>query len=277
MQCNRRYYYEYVERLELDAPVGAALRMGRAFANTLEHRDLEHVAASYSEYDLSPAMEVEIVQVEELARAYFQRYTEWEPGTEREVEFNSPLLGRGFLDGVITTGNGRIAVEDKLISKYHWTEASERALRIEMQTIAYFAAMREAGTPLTKLMRRATFKPTITQRTKRQPETLSEYRKRLADDIAGEPNKYFKCYDLYRSDAELDAFIDQVAVINAQIGTSEHASEVIEQAAYPQNTHACSSFGGCAFLDLCRDGELALPKYRIKERSNRPPTGEVAE
>jgi hypothetical protein len=275
-QCNRRYFYEYIERLELDADTGPALRMGRAFASTLEHRSLEQVAASYAEYDITPKMEEEMVQVEELARGYFKQYTEWEPGTEREVEFNSPLLGRGYLDGVIKVGDRRWAIEDKTASRYHWNEAAERTLAYEHQTTAYFGAMQEAGTPIDKMVRRITFKPTINQRLKKNPETLEQYRARLAADIAAEPLKYYRCYDLYRTQEQIDEFLDGVAITIAQIDASEHAAEVIGMSAYPQNTAACASFGGCAFQSLCKDGELALPKYRVKAKSDRQSSEEPA-
>lgn len=251
--------------------------MGRAFAKCLEHG-----SADASEYfkrkpDDGPltieeanARDEQQVQVEELVRGYFNHYGPTDRnGLTTEVAFDSLVLGRGQLDGVVEMGDwGRAGREDKLFNRNFFRYPHEAAQFFDGQMTAYFAAMQEAGTPLDYMERRITLKPTINRRQKRQPETLEEYRLRLRADIAGDPEKYYRSFRLVRSQEQIWEYLAGVGMIGKQMDLSAKYAKKLEnkKAAYPQNTTACSMFGECKFLALCKDGELALPKYRVKPK-----------
>lgn len=270
-ECQRKYYYAYALGLEPDKEESQGRRMGKAFAALLDgqpsgYTELLAEAADQHAYD---QMAEELVVIEELVRGYRSRYAERDAGIETEVGFDSPNLGRGFLDGV----NGTRGKEDKLYSSRHEISDTDDLLE---QISAYFAAMQEAGRPLDVIEYRVTRKPPQIKnrtgkwfrRTLRNPESLDEYRMRLRADIEANPDRYYLSRDFYRTSEQIDVFLKGVAVTKAQINLSYKLGDQLPSpdAAFPQNTNACrSKYGRCEFADLCLKGEIAMPGYREKE------------
>lgn len=237
-RCQRLHYFQHIQRLQpRTTPAGRA--MGRMFGEALETGNLPEV------------VDVPTAQVHELAAGYLRRYPA--PMT-REIKFDHPVLGVGYLDGVLTD-SPYIGIEDKLMHPAFWRDADERQLSIDEQVTAYFAAMRSEGTPLVAMQYRVTLKPAITQRLVRQPETLGEYRKRLRDQIQNEPGKHFKVYDLRRTDDQIDQFMLEVAEEQRQYRSAKR------KGIFPRNTGSCTMYGGCAFLALCREEPGAIMNY----------------
>jgi hypothetical protein len=236
--------------------------MGKAFTLALEHRNPDKAEEGYKE-NLSPEFVIgeqermEIAQCKLLSELYLAHYNLDPDDIEREVAFNDPIAGQGFLDGVFGREGLRIGVEDKLLTANFWREADERKLAIDAQVTAYFYAMRSKGQPLDELLYRVTFKPTIKQDS-RKKETLGEYLKRLRDRIEAEPEKTFKQYTLYRSDHELDLFAEEAEAVNK---TLKFASKL---GAWPKNTQSCTMYGECAMLSICRNDPGLDGKYRVK-------------
>lgn len=150
-----------------------------------------------------------------------------------------------------------IGVENKLLGAFWWNDAARKTLAIDLQVSAYFAALRELGKPLDHMLYRVTKKPTIKQDS-RKKETLSEYLLRLRDRIENDPGATFEEHVLYRTDAELDRFMEQAADVNAHVRLSRRSG------AWPQSTKACTMFGGCSFLPICRGEVGATDEFRIK-------------
>lgn len=262
--CARKFYFGREMRLE---PIQKkkSLRMGTAFGLCVEHRDPERAFEGYwdgiplHERIMDRDAELEIAQVKLLAELFCERYPDHQTydTVEHEVGFDSKILGRGYLDGVFENhglGMGqptrvveRVGFEGKLLQKgLFWNDTSRLVLAIDDQVTAYFAAMREIGRPLDKLLYRVTFKPGITQNSKTK-ETLPAYLERLKARIADDPSYAFEEHTLYRTDAELDAFLEECAEVN------EHVKLSRRRGAFPKNTKSCQAFGGCVFLPICRN------------------------
>lgn len=255
-RCKRMYFYSRVQKLELAEGPPKGRRMGRAFARALE---LGKPAAGRDLYpvELTDEDQLELAQIQTLAEAYLHRYG---MSDLTEVEFNNPISGVGRLDGIITDENGvfLFGQEDKLLTKNFWRDADERRLDFDSQVSAYFYAMREAGSPLQRIEYRVTFKPTITWRRSRQPETLDEYVERLKQRIAAEPADFFRRFDLYRTDAQLQEFEDECKDLAADLASTKR------RGVWRKNTGACTMYGECAFMSLCRNEPNAIMKYRRK-------------
>lgn len=263
--CPKKFAYGRELRLE---PVEKkkSLRMGTAFGLCVEHRDPERAFEGYwdgiplHERIMDRQSELEIAQVKLLAELYCERYPDHRTYdvVEHEVEFRSSVLGHGFLDGVFENRSiksfldgvftvERTGMEGKLLQKgLFWNDTSRLVLAIDDQVTAYFAAMREIGRPLDKLLYRVTFKPGITQNSKTN-EALPAYIERLRGRIADDPSYAFEQHELYRTDAQLDAFLEECAEVN------EHVKLSRKRGAFPKNTKSCTMFGGCVFLPICRD------------------------
>lgn len=139
-----------------------------------------------------------------------------------------------------------IGCENKLLGSFWWNDAARLTLAIDSQCSAYFAACREVGKPLDHMLFRVTKKPTI-RPDSRKRETLGDYLKRLRDRIEADPSATFEQHQLYRTEQQMDAFIEGIDDINAQVRLSRR------KGAWPMSTKACTMFGGCSFLPICRD------------------------
>lgn len=295
-RCERLYFLSEVERLELDVDK-PSLRMGKAFAKCNEERnpnaaDTDYAAAinAAQSEEAANALDDERTVVRVYSRHYLARYaSDWSTDLQREVEFHSPVVGHGFLDGVIskvvidcdacmageagagycTCDQSYVGIEDKLLSPISWREVNERVLKIDNQVTAYFYAMRERGTPLDKLLYRVQIKPGIGRRRIKLPETAAEYEQRLTQYLVDKP-ELFKQYDVYRTDEELDLFALEAQATNAQVRTVARLATINGADAWPKRTKACSDFGGCAMLSICRKEPGAALKYRRKPDREKP-------
>lgn len=299
--CARQFFLSRELRLE---PIEkkTSLRMGTAFGTALEHRNPERAAEGYfegvpaDEQILDDTSRTEIAQVKLIAELYLDRYradfetpgNRWTP----EFEFNDPIAGKGFLDGVVEQSMDptsaairerggvyaegmrpalRYGIETKLLTKgMFWNEVAIRALAIDDQVTAYFYAMRELGKPLDHLRYRVQFKPGIKPDGRirnadgSKGEKLDAYIERLRARIEADPSYAFEEHILYRSDAQLDRFAEEAAEVN------EHVKLSRRRQAWPQNSKSCTNFGGCAFLPLCRDDAGAATLYRERKPDPAP-------
>lgn len=293
MRCRRRWYYGYILGIEPEQDLDS-LRMGRAFAICTEHGDANAADVSFdialgqakSQEEVNSLL-LQRVQVQTLAAGYLARYpAPTHPvELEREVAINDPLLGRGRLDGVATwwadaydpEGNRymeaaqRVGIEDKLLTLAFWRSVDERALAYDPQVSAYFLGMRNAGTPLDKLEYRVTFKPGIKPSSREKvredytPQGLANYAARLRKKMAEEPEKFYRRYELYRSDEQLAEFEAEVKRIDADMKRSRlEYTRSKDLGTMYRNKQACSMYGGCMFQDICDLGPQALVNYRKK-------------
>ena len=263
--CHRLHFLTDIKRLEL-IEQSAGRRMGKWFARAIEHGDqLVHyddafdaaVARAFTDDEVRQ-LQLEARQVEILACEYMDRYPD--QGRRCEVAFDHPIAGRGYLDGIIETQHGDWGIEDKLLTKFFWGRAAEAGLALRPQIDAYFYAMREAGTPLDKILFRVTFKPTITQDT-RKGETLEQYGARLHERIAADPTYAFATYECTRTDEQLETFrIDCLELERQRKG-------VVRAGVFTGTGRwngGCEKFGGCDMLPICREEPNAAAQFRVR-------------
>jgi hypothetical protein len=250
--------------------------MGKAFADNLEHANHSYSQARYTDAMAKAGTQAEVdalaleeVKVRVLSERYLAHYGE--PDI-REASFDSPMFGEGRIDGIEIRGLNRIGIEDKFLTKGFFHTANEEQLHIDAQVTAYMAAMRDAGTPLYKMKYRITWKPSI-KPDSRKGESLEQYERRLRDRIIADPSYAFSEYELYRSDEELDRFIQRSNRINKMVKQckQDEKNYTKREDAWPQQLGtACTLYGGCDYLALCKGDADVEDKYRlIPER----PTG----
>ena len=150
-----------------------------------------------------------------------------------------------------------IGVENKLLGSFFWNDSSRKVLAFDDQVTAYFAACREYGTPLDKMLYRVTKKPSI-KPDSRKGESIPDYIKRLTERIEADPSYAFEQHELYRTDAQLDEFLEECAEVN------EHVKLSRRREAWPKSTKACTMFGGCSFLPVCRNEVGLEDQFRIR-------------
>lgn len=268
LRCERYYMYRYVLRLE---PLGtsAGLTMGRMWSETLEHKSsIAHlemvdklIDAVRHDVEAVKLLELQALQVEVLSGHYATKYRSTIPFEKPEVEFRSHLLGHGFLDAIFTDGAMRVGMEAKLLNGAFWRSPNEEMLAFDPQVTAYFAAMIEEGLPLDRMDYRVTKKPTIkpdSRKNKGAGETLDEYRKRLDDKYHEEADKLLLCYDLRRSEDQIEEFLAEVRAIDRRLRAA------MRDKAWVRTPSACTMFGRCEMLDLCRGQVGAIVNFREK-------------
>lgn len=95
-----------------------------------------------------------------------------------------------------------------------------------------------------------------------QDEAWEEFRQRIVDDIAADPDKFYKRIELHKTEEELDARRYDIWACAKQI---QHSIEI---GAFPRNEAGCMDFGGCEYYGICWEG--VDPKhselYTIKPR-----------
>lgn len=278
--CQKRFMFAKELHLEPIEERAESLRMGGALAHALEHHDPMTVFELYEdehggewENDIDLLTEAKVVHL--YAEEYLRRYQPSD-SEAREVEFNHPVLGRGFLDRVYFASDGAlVGVDDKLLTKGPWFD--DAALGINRQITRYFAAMRAEGTPLDRFEYRVQWKPTIKRNT-RTNESVDAYIERLRDRMQGDPEYAFKRYIQHRSDEQLDDFIAEAEHMNAErLRKRRQFKRTQDDTIYPRNDKACGAFGRrCPFEAACHKLPGWESQYRVKPKPPKvTPAGRV--
>ncbi len=253
-QCQRKWAWKYV--YGLDEKVSVARRMGSAFSHLLDsyYSSAVPISESISSYygELIEQSEtqgvVDELQIEKdivgrLAEGYTKQYPE---PMVREVEFNLevPTTGieaKGFLDGVLESGP---LVEDKLLNPRYWGQANVNALPLDEQVLQYFWARRMLGHSYKSLEYRVTCKPLLRRKV---GESIGSFTSRIADDISVRGEFYFRSYAIPSSDKQIDLFEEDL------IRSIEEQKVAKEKDSYGYNGKHCSDYGGCLFIDQCKE------------------------
>jgi RecB family exonuclease len=83
-------------------------------------------------------------------------------------------------------------------------------------------------------------------------ETPAMYAARLIDDMNRRPDFYFARVEIPRTENDLREFQAEQWTIKSQIGQCEANTARWGSAAWPRNTAACTGFGSCEYLNVCR-------------------------
>lgn len=92
-------------------------------------------------------------------------------------------------------------------------------------------------------------------------ETMRDYEKRVTDEIASDPNAYYRQADVTRTPDEIAEFRHDLVVTTGEIGAlmtlaQQRANSMAEPAArrcFPRNTQSCTNHYGrnCDYLSIC--------------------------
>lgn len=220
------------------------------------------------------------VRAEELMRGYHYRWKDagYTP-LAVEVEFRTTLVNpetraqsrtfdlAGKLDGIVKGPDGRVLLTERKTSAENLGQGSEywRRLTLDPQVSTYFVGARSLGYDVEGCLYDVVGKPRLELRQatpiesrkytkdgrlyaaqRERDEDLEEYRERLRDHIAENPDRYYQRGEVVRlEEQEKDAAYDawQTARLIREAKSTGH---------HIRNPDACSRFGStCAFFDVC--------------------------
>ncbi len=220
------------------------------------------------------------VRAEELMRGYHFRW--WDAGytpLEVEVEFLTALVNpetgaqsrtfelAGKIDGIVKAPDGRVLLTERKTSAENLGAGSEywRRLTLDPQISTYFVGARSLGYDVEGCLYDVVAKPRLEPRLatpiesrkytkdgrlyaaqRDQDEDIEEYRVRLRDHIAENPDRYYQRGEIPRlEEQEKDAAFDvwQTARLIREAKSTGH---------HIRNPDACSKWGTtCSFFDVC--------------------------
>lgn len=283
--CRRKHHIKYDLGLRPATEEAHALRFG-----TLMHRGLEAWwlavqakrpqsewldeairATTESEVDA-----VDLAKVQVLLTGYHLRWAEDAAECEVlavEARFEGPLVnpmtGRqsqtwrlaGKIDVLIRTGTLTLIVEHKTSSE-DITPGSDywRRLRMDGQVSTYFEGARLLGHQVDACLYDVIAKPRhrpSEAKSRKAPETIEEFRARLAEAVAEEPSKYFARGEVVRLESEMAEHLADTWALGQQLREEELAGR------FPRNPDACLMYGRpCPYFAAC-SGEASLDDERL--------------
>jgi hypothetical protein len=296
-RCQREYRHRYIDGYR------ARDTAETLFVGTLIHQGLEQiwgcqpVAIATGNADADPYM---IVKVEEMLRGYVARWgapPALVPAIE--AEFCAPLINpesgypsqtwelAGKIDAVQEDEQGRYVLVEHKTSSEDITAGSDywRRLRIDAQVSTYFVGGQSLGFNtnecLYDVLKKPGLKPykstplenrkyklngALYANQRDADETPEEYRWRLREAIAADPESYYQRGVVVRlSDEERDAAHDLW-----QVAKGIRESELTNR--WPRNPDACLHWGRpCMFFDVCTGcASLEDPMMFLKLTNTHP-------
>jgi len=239
MDCPRKYEWAYVYNIR---PIrqSDALRFGSLFHDVFELLDNGIAWKDICKRTLNrAATKVEAQQVLRLtAEHHWHHGDDGYTVEETEGVFRTTIGGYecgGKRDRIVRLPDGRRALQEYKTSSEDISPGSLywRRLRMDIQVSIYFLS-----SGVETIIYDVTRKPTIRQWRK---ETVQEYGQRLTDDIRIRPEYYFRRQEVARSQADIDAAVEDVACVG----------RLIELEQFPRNTASCTRYGECPYFTAC--------------------------
>lgn len=276
-----------------------AVEQGRAPAfGTAGHKSLELSANGYTGPSAGMNARLEALGKEDaillncLLLAYRVRYGA--PEGKAEGKFEVPLIGPDGKPDPSIVFRGAIDIEtpeyvmDHKFTSANLTPTFVKNLERNPQAEEYLIAAQERGSKATYAIwdiirstpyRRRLATPEAEREfykrkgkygdvgdpkpgTYLEDETWEEFRQRIVDDIAAEPDKFFMRVRLDKTEEELDRRRYDLWGVAKQI---EHSIEI---GAFPRNEQRCPKFGGCEFQPVCWEGvdPAQSELYQLRKR-----------
>jgi hypothetical protein len=207
-----------------------------------------------------------------------------------EAEFSTPLVNpatgaasktwrlAGKIDAIVRDASGRVLIVEHKTSGEDISPGSDywRRLAMNAQVSVYYDGARSLGFDVEGCLydvigkpklrpklatpeesRRYTKSGALDSRQRTTDETPDEFAARLGEEIAANPDEYFRRGDVPRTERDLEearADAWQTALLIHGVERSGHA---------PRNPDACLRYGRtCAFLDVCA-GQAAIDSGRF--------------
>lgn len=253
-QCPMLFKYKYIEKL---VPLGAdtkPLSMGKAFHVGIENCSSQ-AALDYmnnDEYFMSQENENDKVIVLAMVDAFLKRFPEaktWEHEkymTGKMIEDNDFQL---YIDGLEKHGDGYYIIELKTASRVDQTYIDK--LDFNDQISRYYYMAEQNGYKILGVKYYVVKKPLLRQK---QSESIEQFRQRLVDKIMEEDSIYYTLIE--RTPEQIDDCIKDTIY---DMQTIENTTR------FTKNLTACSCYGTCPYIDLCRGVKDAILLFDRKD------------
>ena len=285
--CQREYEFRYLRgyRPAVDA---TALQFGTTIHKGLEvmwrawqARRKDPLAEALGALDARVMDGFEHAKAQVLLTGYFLRWKD-EPLTILDVEaqfetpLTSPTMGRH--SGFMLAGKIDAIVEDKrdgLIKLVEHKTSSEsvepgalywKKLRLNAQVSAYFEGAKSLGLDASGMIydviKKPGQKPLQVNSRRSSPETAEAYRERVAEEVQGSLDEYFRRGTVVRLESELNAALEDLYDTADEILRAEKLTR------YPRNAGSCVRYGReCPYFSVCC-GEASLDDESLFVRSD---------
>jgi len=184
-----------------------------------------------------------------------------EPAVEVPFELELPTcIYMGKMDSVHVM-NKRIWLGEHKTAGSIGTGYVDR-LGVDCQVIGYqWALDKLLGKKCAGCIYNVLGKPSIRQRTKKQPETLAQFTTRLMKEFQVSGTKYLYSIALERREEDIERWPKVLAELVKEI---DHCTRT---GYWPVNDRACVGFGACPYLPLCSRGEskLTLGLFTVRD------------
>ncbi|MGH8523792.1 MAG: PD-(D/E)XK nuclease family protein [Gammaproteobacteria bacterium] len=193
-----------------------------------------------------------------------------------QCELRNPATGRpsqtfdlaGKIDAIVRDRrDGRVLIVEHKTSSENITPGSEywRRLRMDGQVSVYFEGARSLGFDvagcLYDVLSKPGQKPLQVNSKRKTPETPEEYRLRVAEAVAKEPNEYFQRSEVSRLESEMEEAMFDIWQTAQQIRESELANRA------PRNPDSCVKWNRtCPYFDVCT-GAASLDDTTLFKRT----------
>lgn len=253
-QCPMLFKYKYIDKL---VPLGAdtkPLSMGKAFHVGIENCSSQ-AALDYmnnDEYFMSQENENDKVIVLAMVDAFLKRFPEaktWEHEkymTGKMIEDNDFQL---YIDGLEKHGDGYYIIELKTASRVDQTYIDK--LDFNDQISRYYYMAEQNGYKILGVKYYVVKKPLLRQK---QSESIEQFRQRLVDKIMEEDSIYYTLIE--RTPEQIDDCIKDTIY---DMQTIENTTR------FTKNLTACSCYGTCPYIDLCRGVKDAILLFDRKD------------
>jgi hypothetical protein len=270
-RCAREGKLRYADGIVSASATAEPLRFG-----TLGHHSLEAWWKGSKEERIIDALSAitdhaapesdpfEIVRVEELTRGYDARWSDDEYEVLGvELEFRAPLrnpdtgaasrsfVRAGKLDVLVRKGL-RTYVMDHKFSGEDITAGSTfwKRLRMGGQASGYLRGAEALGYPadgfIYDVIAKVKLRPYQVGKTRKEAETVDEYRERVREDIAANPDKYYQRGEVVRLEAELLEHDRELWALSQTILANRR------EGIAPRNTDACTRYSStCPYFAIC--------------------------
>lgn len=270
----------------LSSALGAAERSladSRDPSESVDPYDLARLTAMIAAYDAQWqrwACSTEVLAVE---RAFsYELASPW-------GDVSSTWRVAGKIDAIVRLADGRVAIVEHKSSSADASAGSDyrRRLTLDPQVSTYFDGVKDLGwdadvclydvlvKPAVKPLKATPFESrkyrskdgALYAGQREHDETPDEYRDRLIQTIAADPDRYLVHAEIVRTEQEREAhlwalWMNACAIDQTRAGAA-HARDV---RAVPQHSHACFAHGGggCQYLPICEGTASARDETRYR-------------
>ncbi len=262
-ECPRKWRYTYLDKVESVAPPSKEQRFGTGFHKLLEQWWMSQ-PVDWSQVELDGDEKAAAAALlEEYGRLYRRDDVEGHIGAEIPFQLQSI---HGIFDAVYREPTGGIVIvehkttkSDFTVDEFYW-ERVKQAWQVGMYQLAAREVYKtDDVTVLYDVIR-------VPQLRQKKGESASEFRTRVAEDIAGNTQRYFGQALIKWSDQSLARLGEDLTGVAVNIGNNMLAAA--DSTAFPRSRKCHEYRRACEFIPVCFGStELTDERlYRIRSR-----------